>query len=492
MNTKVRVRFAPSPTGPLHIGGVRTALYNYLFAKKNKGDFIVRIEDTDQKRYVADSEKYIKDSLEWCGIFCDESPQKGGRKKPYRQSERKYFYKKYAHELIEKGAAYYAFDTPDSLEVLRKNSEQRSEKFVYNAKNRMQLQNALVLQKTDFEQKIKEGMPYVIRFKMPENKTIILEDLIRGTIKINTNHLDDKILFKSDGMPTYHLANVVDDYLMQISHVIRGEEWLSSLALHMLLYEALGWQPPKFAHLPLILKPVGKGKLSKRDGDKMGFPVFPLDYKKQGYFKEAFINMLALLGWNDGTENEIFSMQELIANFSLEKVSKSGARFSIEKAKWLNAQHLQKKSNEALAKEFQNILEEKSIKISLEKIIKIVNVTKERAVFVKDFWELGHYFLIAPKNYDAKSFKKIWNEKTHILMQEFLEYLEKIENFTTEPLEKQIKKWIAENKISFGKIMQPLRLALVGSLKGVSVFEIMDFIGKKETLERIGKILKRI
>ena len=497
MSKKVRVRFAPSPTGALHIGGVRTALYNYLFAKKHAGDFILRIEDTDQSRYVAGAEKYITNALEWCGIFSDESPEKGGSKAPYRQSERKDIYKKYVAVLIKKGAAYYAFDTSEALELERKNYEQRGERFLYHWKNRKQLDNSLSMDTATLQKRLASGEPYVIRFKIPANQTLTLTDKIRGAIQIGTNNLDDKVLFKSDGMPTYHLANVVDDHLMAISHVIRGEEWLPSMALHILLYAAFGWQPPEFAHLPLILKPTGKGKLSKRDGAKMGFPVLPLAYedplskklskgfKQEGYFKEAFVNMLALLGWNDGTDREIFSMEQLIQKFSLERISKAGARFSIEKAQWFNAHYLQEKSDEELGKLFLPVLEQKGMYAPIEKVTKMIALTKERAVFVRDFWELGNYFFFVPKTYDTKSLKKIWKEPTLVLIAELLETLEEVATFRADILQRHIKTWIAQKKVGFGTLMQPLRLSLVGALKGVDIFKIMEFIGKEDSLQRI-------
>jgi len=382
----VRVRFAPSPTGPLHMGGVRTALFNYLFAKKHKGTFVLRIEDTDQTRYVANAEKYIIDALDWCNIPFDEGPNKNEKFGPYRQSERKELYKKYADTLIASGQAYYAFDTSEQLDSLRKEAEKNKNVFTYNNVSRGTLNNSINLSKSEVESKIANGDKYVIRFKNPENQTLILDDMIRGEIKVDTNTLDDKILFKSDGMPTYHLANIVDDHLMNISHVIRGEEWLPSLPLHSLLYEAFGWQKPKFAHLPLILKPVGKGKLSKRDGDKLGFPVFPLNYtnpnnkeitkgyKEEGFFNDAFINMLAFLGWNPGTEQEIFSLEELTKEFSIERVSKAGAKFSIEKTNWFNQQYMQLKNNEEIAIDFINENEIKLKNCDKKYITKVISI----------------------------------------------------------------------------------------------------------------------
>lgn len=509
MSKEVRVRFAPSPTGPLHIGGVRTALFNYLFAKKNNGTFILRIEDTDQNRYVANAEKYIVDSLDWCNISFDEGPNKNEKFGPYRQSERKNIYKEYADYLIDNDKAYYAFDTTEELDAHRKDHEAKKKTFIYNWHNREKLNNSLSLSKEEVAQKIKNGDKYVIRFKTPTNQILEMKDLIRGDIKIDTNLLDDKILFKSDGMPTYHLANIVDDHLMKISHVIRGEEWLPSMALHVLLYNAFGWEAPEFAHLPLILKPVGKGKLSKRDGDKLGFPVFPLAYKNEktgevsrgyhedGYFPEAVVNMLALLGWNPGTEQEIFSLDELIEVFDLKKVSKSGAKFNPEKAKWFNQQHLQKKTNTELATLFLPVLETKLAhnnfeKIDKEYVEKVISLIKDRATFVKDFWDLGAYFFIAPTEYDAKASRKSWKEGTTELMQELISVLNNIEDFSGENVENEVKKWITSKEIGFGKVMQPFRLALVGAMKGPHLFDIASMIGKDETIKRIEKAIETL
>ena len=427
MSAPVRVRFAPSPTGPLHIGGLRTALFNYLFAKKNNGTFILRIEDTDQNRFVPGAEQYIKDALNWCNIPYDEGVDKEGKFGPYKQSERKHLYKAYAEELIEKGKAYYSFDTPEELDTLRKSYEAEKKTFIYNWHNRNELNNSIALTAEETKAKIEAGDDYVIRFKSPQDETLLLEDDIRGTIKIDTNILDDKDLFKSDGMPTYHLANIVDDHLMEITHVIRGEEWLPSMALHVLLYKAFGWEAPNFAHLSLILKPVGKGKLSKRDGDKLGFPVFPLDwtdpktnetsagYKEAGFYPETVVNFLALLGWNPGTEQEIFNLEELVAAFDLKKANKSGAKFDPEKNKWFQQQYLQTQSNENLAKEFSELLKSKNISTTLPLNI-IVGMLKERAIFSTDLWELGKFFFEAPTEYDAKASKKSWKEVTSELM----------------------------------------------------------------------------
>jgi glutamyl-tRNA synthetase len=509
MSKEIRVRFAPSPTGPLHIGGVRTALFNYLFAKKNNGTFILRIEDTDQNRYVANAEQYIIDSLNWCNIPFDEGPGKNEKFGPYRQSERKDIYKQYADFLIKNDKAYYAFDTTEELDTHRKDHEAKKKTFIYNWHNREKLNNSFTLSKDEVAKKIANGDKYVIRFKTPTNRILQMQDIIRGEIKIDTNLLDDKILFKSDGMPTYHLANIVDDHLMKISHVIRGEEWLPSMALHILLYEAFEWKTPKFAHLPLILKPVGKGKLSKRDGDKLGFPVFPLEYKNEktgeisrgyredGYFPEAVVNMLALLGWNPGTEQEIFNLDELIQVFELEKVSKSGAKFNPEKAKWFNQQHLQQKSNTELARLFLPIIKSKLDEsafnnLDIKYIEKVISLIKERAVFVDDFWELGNYFFVPPTEFDAKASKKAWKDGTTELMQELINILENIESFNSENIEKQVKEWITLKELGFGKIMQPFRLALVGAMKGSHLFDITEMIGKQETINRIKKAITKL
>ena len=508
MQSKVRVRFAPSPTGPLHIGGVRTALYNYLFAKKHGGTFILRIEDTDQTRYVANAEQYIVDALKWCNIPADESPEKGGDFGPYRQSERKDLYKKYADILLEKGWAYYAFDTAEQLDAHRKDHEEKGKTFIYNWHNREKgrLVNSLVLSEEEVQAKINAGENYVIRFKSPQDETLEMHDEIRGNITIDTNTLDDKVLFKSDGMPTYHLANIVDDHLMQISHVIRGEEWLPSLPLHNLLYKAFGWDSPKFAHLPLLLKPVGKGKLSKRDGDKLGFPVFPLEYtnektgdvsrgyKEDGYFADAFVNMLAFLGWNPGTEQEIFNIEELVANFELVRVSKSGAKFNPDKAKWYNQQYLQEKDDAYLAELFSEILKDKLPDTNFDSayVEKVVSMIKERAVFVADFWDLSSYFFTAPTTFDAKASKKSWKEDTSSLMQELIGIIENIGDFTSENIEKIVKEFILGKEIGFGKVMQPLRLCMVGEMKGPHLYDIIEMVGKQETIARIKKAIETL
>ncbi|MDN3618212.1 MULTISPECIES: glutamate--tRNA ligase [Polaribacter] len=506
MESNVRVRFAPSPTGPLHIGGVRTALYNYLFAKKYNGTFVLRIEDTDQTRYVANAEQYIIDALEWCNIPFDEGPGKNEKFGPYRQSERKELYKEYADKLIETGWAYYCFDSTEALDAERKAHEAEGKTFIYNWHNRAQgrLVNSLVLTDEEVQNRINAGENFVIRFKTPQDELLRMEDEIRGNIRIDTNTLDDKILFKGDGMPTYHLANIVDDHLMEISHVIRGEEWLPSMPLHVLLYKAFGWDAPKFAHLPLILKPVGKGKLSKRDGDKLGFPVFPLEYtnevsgdvsrgyKEDGYFSDAFINMLAFLGWNPGTEQELFNLEELIEAFELKRVSKSGAKFSPDKAKWFNQQYMQTKSDDELTDLYLPILAEKGITKDKEFVLKVVSSIKERATFVNDFWDLSSFFFETPTEYDAKASKKNWKEGTAELMQELITVISSIKDFSSENTEKEIKEWITAKEIGFGKVMQPLRLSLVGKLAGPHLFDIIAMIGKNETIKRLENAIEKL
>lgn len=501
MASKVRVRFAPSPTGPLHIGGLRTALYNYLFAKQNKGDFILRIEDTDQNRFVPGAEQYIKDALDWCGISYDEGPNKENGFGPYKQSERKELYQKYADQLVREDKAYYAFDTPEALDKHRKEHEAKGKTFIYNWHNREKLTNSLTLSPSEVSEKLEKGEPYVIRFKSPKGRNLALQDVIRGTINIDTNILDDKILFKSDGMPTYHLANIVDDHLMQITHVIRGEEWLPSLALHHLLYEAFEWTAPTFAHLPLILKPTGKGKLSKRDGEKGGFPIFPLSwndsvgYKEAGYFPEAVVNFLAMLGWNPGTEEEIFTLEELVKSFSLERVNKSGARFDPDKNKWYNHQHLQQKSVEELTTLFIPTLEKQQITAAMfskEQVGQVVDLVKERADFVSDLWPLSDYFFKTPNSYAEKAVKKQWKEDTPAIITQVKEVLAQIEDFSSETIEAEVKSWIKAQELSFGKVMPALRLIIVGDMKGPHLFDIISFIGKTETIARIAKALKEL
>lgn len=498
MTKPVRVRFAPSPTGPLHIGGVRTALFNYLFAKKHNGVFYLRIEDTDQNRYVEGAEAYIFEALEWLGIPPMETVGKNEKFGPYRQSERKEMYRQYAEMLIDSGNAYYAFDTPESLDTLRKEYETEGKTFIYNHEIREKLDNSLVIGKDAAEKRIAAGEDYVVRFKIPVGETLHLHDIIRGDIKFESNLLDDKVLFKSDGMPTYHLANIVDDHLMETSHVIRGEEWLPSLPLHVLLYRAFGWDAPEFAHLPLILKPVGNGKLSKRDGDKMGFPVFPLEwkdpasgeissgYREKGYFPEAVVNFLALLGWNDGTNRELYSLDELVEAFDLERVHKSGAKFDPEKNKWFNHQYLMTKDDSALAKDFIKILNNKGIAASEPYVERVVSMIKERANFVSEFWDLADYFFKAPESYDEKAAKN-WKEDTPALMTQVSEIISQVEDFNSINVETAVKSWLATNEIGMGKVMQPLRLSVVGALKGPHLFDIIEMIGRDETLSRIEK-----
>lgn len=504
MSTRVRVRFAPSPTGPLHIGGVRTALFNYLFAKKHSGDFILRIEDTDQKRYVEGAEQYIIQALKWLNIPYDQGPDSDAeileKYGSFRQSERKELYKKYAEELLTSGWAYYAFDTTEQLDAERLKFESEGGKFTYNWATRGTLQNSLALSEQEVQERINSGEPYVVRFKSPENQILELNDMIRGAITIDTNILDDKVLFKSDGMPTYHLANIVDDHLMEITHVIRGEEWLPSLALHVLLYRAFGWEAPEFAHLPLILKSVGKGKLSKRDGDKLGFPVFPLQwtdpvsgeistgYREQGYYPEAVVNFLAFLGWNPGTEQELFSLEQLVQSFEIEKVQKAGARFDPDKTKWYNHQYLQKRSNEDLAKELhayiaQSTSHETNLEIGY--LSQVVALLKERVNFVKELIVEGDFFLKAPEVFQEKAVKKQWKEQTATYMNQVADVIASVKDFDSQTIEETVKSWIAEQELSFGQVMPPLRLALVGAMKGPHVFDIIALIGKEQTLARI-------
>ncbi|MEE9460650.1 MAG: glutamate--tRNA ligase [Bacteroidales bacterium] len=505
-NQAVRVRFAPSPTGPLHIGGIRTALFNYLFARKNKGTFILRIEDTDQARYVAGAEQYIIDSLKWCGIQIDEGVTADGPHAPYRQSERKSLYRKYAEMLVDKGYAYIAFDSPEELDRLRKEAESRKGAFTYNALVREKLDNSLSLGDDVVKEKVTAGLPYVIRYKMPEDHWVEFQDVVRGEVEFNTRTLDDKILLKADGMPTYHLANVVDDHLMEISHVIRGEEWLPSTPLHILLYEAFGWQDtmPTFAHMPLTLKPDGQGKLSKRDGDRLGFPVFPLawtqpdtgeissGYRESGYFPEAFINILALLGWNPGTEQEIFSMDELIKAFSLERVVKAGSRFDPEKAKWFNHQYLVKKSGDELAAWFTGELEQRDLGYDSSYISKALDLVKGRAFLLTDLWEHSWFFFQSPSSYDEKVIRKVWKDDVASLLRDLSSSLASVEPFTAGEIEPVLKNLTESREIGFGKLMNPLRLSLVGSNIGPGLMDIMEVLGKEEVLQRINRALQAI
>ncbi len=504
MTKDIRVRFAPSPTGPLHIGGVRTALYNFLFARHHGGTMILRIEDTDQTRYVKGAEDYIMDALQWCGIEIDEGIREGGPYGPYRQSERKEIYAKYAEELIDKDLAYYAFDSAEELDHYRDEAEKAGSGFVYGILNRNDLNNSIRLGMEKAKELIENGTPYVIRFKISEDQNVVMQDIIRGQVIVQSNTLDDKILFKSDGMPTYHLANIVDDHLMKISHVIRGEEWLPSLPLHILLYQAFDWQAPEFAHLPLLLKPAGNGKLSKRDGDKLGFPVFPTEwinpetseksmgYREEGYFPQAFLNMLALLGWHPTDDRELFDMQSLIEAFSLERVNKSGARFDPDKAKWFNQQYLKETDDAVLAELFTPFLESKTGKPAPENLAAIVGLVKERAVFVKDIWEQASFFFVAPVAYDEKAVKKNWKEDSANTMLELKEILSNIEDFTVENTEAIVKEWIAAKEYSIGKVMNAFRLALVGESKGPHIFDIIAMIGKSETLLRIENAVAKL
>lgn len=490
----VRVRFAPSPTGPLHMGGVRTALYNYLFAKKNNGTFILRVEDTDQTRFVEGAQDYIMDALNWCGINPTEGPGIGGDFGPYVQSERKAMYRPYAEELVASDKAYYAFDTPEELDKVREQAKEMGmPNWQYNSVTRASLKNSLTLPADEVKRRLEAGEQYVIRMKMPRNLDVRFEDIIRGWVLVNTNNLDDKVLFKSDGMPTYHLANIVDDHLMEISHVIRGEEWLPSAPLHVLLYEAFGWDCPKFAHLPLLLRPDGNGKLSKRDGDRLGFPVFPINwttsegelysgYREKGYLPEAFINMLAFLGWNPGTHQELFSLAELEEAFSLERVGKAGAKFDAEKTKWFEQQHLKNTSNERLA----DIISQNSTeKYDLNTLTAICSLMKERAIFPEDILKEGAYLLARPTVFDAQTVSKKWNENAPALMQEWTTILESITTFDAPTIEAAFKTFLTEKNLGIGAVLPLFRLLLTGVGMGPSMFDIASFLGKEEVVERM-------
>jgi glutamyl-tRNA synthetase len=497
---RTRVRFAPSPTGPLHMGGVRTALYNYLFAKKHGGDFLLRIEDTDQNRFVPGAEEYIMESLQWCGILWDEGPGTPQAFGPYRQSERKQLYQQYAMQLVNQGHAYYAFDTPEELEAMRKRLEaEKSGNPQYDSNTRMSMSNSLTLPADEVSRRLEQGHNYVIRFKMPDNEEVLVNDLIRGQVRVNSNLLDDKVLFKGDGMPTYHLANVVDDFLMEITHVIRGEEWLPSAPLHVLLYRSLGWekQMPQFAHLPLLLKPDGNGKLSKRDGDRLGFPVFPLQwtdpqtgedssgYRESGYLPEAFVNMLALLGWNPGTEQELFSMDELVQSFTLERVGKSGSKFDPEKARWFNHQYIQKAPLEMIASMFADLLQEKGIQAEPGKIMEITALMRERVNFVHELTDQAGFFFKAPAQYDAAFAKKRWKEDTPQVLEAVAALLSRQESFDPDSIHQALQQFMEDQGIGAGKMMPGLRLALVGSGMGPDIHRIMAILGKEETILRI-------
>ncbi|MEW5846770.1 MAG: glutamate--tRNA ligase [Bacteroidota bacterium] len=500
-NRRVRVRFAPSPTGPLHIGGVRTALFNYFFARQHGGDFILRIEDTDSQRFVPGAEEYINEALKWCGIKIDEGVREGGPHAPYRQSERKHIYKQYADRLVESGNAYYAFDTPEVLDKMRAEAEANGGAFTYNYAIRKSMENSLSLPAEEVKRRIDRGDQWVIRFKMPENEEVVMHDLIRGEVRVNTSTLDDKVLFKSsDMLPTYHLANVTDDYLMEISHVIRGEEWLPSLPLHVLLYRALGWDDkmPKFAHLPLLLKPSGNGKLSKRDGDKMGFPVFPLlwksadgeisrGYREDGYFPEAFVNLLALLGWNPGTDQEIFSMDELIQLFSIERVNKSGARFDPEKAKWFNHQYLIRKTDAEVAELFLPILEQYNIDVPFDKLTRIVGLVKERVNFIHELWGQTNFFFERPLEYDLQAVAKHWKPETPDIINDVSQTLKSLSAWTSHEIETVLKDLISSKGYGMGKVMNAIRLCLVGESKGPGIADICEILGKDETITRLNQ-----
>ena len=513
MERKVRVRFAPSPTGALHIGGVRTALFNYLFARQHGGDMLLRIEDTDSTRFVPGAEEYITESLAWLGIeidegICQDAPNGKGDHGPYRQSERREIYHKYVDQLLASGSAYIAFDTPEQLEAKRAEIAN----FQYDARTREQMVNSLTLSKEEVEARIEAGEKYVVRFKVEPNIGVHVHDLIRGEVVINSNILDDKVLYKSaDDLPTYHLANIVDDHLMEISHVIRGEEWLPSAPLHVLLYKAFGWDEtmPQFAHLPLLLKPDGNGKLSKRDGDRLGFPVFPLEfhnqkdgsvssgYREEGYYPEAVINFLALLGWHATGDQEMYTMAELIEQFSLERVSKSGAKFDYEKGKWFNHQYLQLRSNEELAEQFMPILASRLspnslIALSPDVVAKVIGLTKDRVNFVSELWEQVNFFFVAPTEYDEKSLKKRWKEDSPKHMTEMLALLEAHEDWSAEGLDNLIMPWIAEKEYGVGIVMNAFRICLVGAARGPHIWNITDVLGKEETLARVRIALEKL
>jgi glutamyl-tRNA synthetase len=501
--TKVRVRFAPSPTGPLHIGGVRTALYNYLFAKKNGGELVFRIEDTDSHRFVPGAEEYILESFRWLGIKFDEGVSFGGNHGPYRQSERRDIYKKYVRQLLDSGKAYIAFDTPEELQ--KKHEEKPN--FQYDASTRMEMRNSLTLPADEVKALIDAGTQYVVRFLIEPGHDIHVNDMIRGDVKINSSILDDKVLYKSaDELPTYHLANIVDDHLMEITHVIRGEEWLSSAPLHVLLYRAFGWEDtmPRFAHLPLLLKPDGKGKLSKRDGDRLGFPVFPLEwhdpktgavsagYRENGYFPEAVINFLALLGWNPGTEQEIFSMDELIEQFDLTKCSKAGAKFDYIKGTWFNHEYMLRKPDSEIAPQLAAIMKSDGVDAPLDRVEAVVGMMKNRVNFVKELWPLCKFFFVAPTAYDEKTVKKRWKSDSADTMRRLYAVLEKLDDFSLEHQEEVVMKWIETEGLHTGNVMNAFRLALVGAGIGPHMFDISAFLGKEETLRRLDKAINTL
>ena len=498
---KVRVRFAPSPTGALHIGGVRTALYNYLFARQHGGDLVFRIEDTDSHRFVPGAEEYIIESFRWLGIKFDEGVSFGGSHGPYRQSERREIYKKYVHQLLDAGKAYIAFDTPEELEA----KHQEIPNFQYDAHTRTQMRNSLTMDETEVKHLIDDGQQYVVRFKIEPGEEVHVNDMIRGDVCIKSDIIDDKVLYKSaDELPTYHLANIVDDHLMEITHVIRGEEWLPSAPLHVLLYKAFGWEDsmPRFAHLPLLLKPEGKGKLSKRDGDRLGFPVFPLEwhdpktgevssgYRESGYFPEAVINFLALLGWNPGTEQELFSLDELVSAFDITKCSKSGAKFDYQKGIWFNHEYILRKSDEEVARLFAPIVADNQVSESMARITKVVSLMKDRVNFVKELWPLCSFFFIAPTAYDEKTVKKRWKEYSAQQMTELMAVLEGIDDFGVENQEAVVMAWVEQMEYKLGDVMNAFRLALVGIGKGPGMFDISAFLGKEETLKRLKRAIE--
>ena len=516
---KVRVRFAPSPTGPLHIGGVRTALYNYLFARQNGGDMILRIEDTDQTRFVPGAEDYIIEALDWLGIKFDEGVHIGGNYGPYRQSDRKPLYRQYADQLLRDGWAYYAFDRPEALDAKRKEYEAQKKTFQYDCTTRLSMENSLSLPADEVQRRIDNGEPYVVRFKFPEDMDITVHDLIRGDVTMNSRLLDDKVLFKSDGMPTYHLANIVDDHLMEVSHVIRGEEWLPSAPLHVMLYRAFGWEDtmPQFAHLPLLLKPDGNGKLSKRDGDRLGFPVFPLDwhnpetgeissgYRERGYLPEAVVNMLALLGWNPGNDQELMTMDELIKLFSIEHISKSGAKFNVEKAKWFNHEYLQKCSDERIAEMFLPQLKEHGIKVeatesnnfqfsicNFQFVMKVCGMMKERISFPSELWDQTHYFFVAPTEYDPKAVAKRWKPGMTTHMAKVIEILNTVPFEYDAIHQALLEDYIKGNELNMGQIMNSLRLAVVGTTVGPDMLTLVMTIGKEETIARVQRAIATI
>jgi glutamyl-tRNA synthetase len=504
--SKIRTRFAPSPTGPLHIGGVRTALYCYLFAKQNGGDFVLRMEDTDQTRYVEGAEDYILESLKWAGIMPNEGFGIGGEYGPYKQSERKHLYREYAEQLIESGHAYYAFDTSEELVAMREELTKTSVTTrQYDASSRMSMKNSLSLSPAEVQEKLDNGVPYVIRLKVEPDEEIQFNDLIRGKVVVNSDNIDDKVLFKSDGMPTYHLANIVDDHLMKITHVIRGEEWLPSAPAHVLLYRYLGWEEemPAFAHLPLILKPDGNGKLSKRDGDRLGFPVFPLTwtdpktgnvssgYKEQGYLTSAFINMLALLGWNPGDNEELFTLNSLIDNFSIDRVNKAGAKFDPDKTKWFQQQYLRDTSNDELAEMLMPLLNEVGIDRPLDYVSKVCGLMKERSTFVKDLLN-GMFLFKSPEGYDEKTLRKKWKERTPAIIKELVGILNEVEIFDAEHIEIAFKEFLEEKELGFGAVLPNFRLLVTGLGNGPSMFDICELLGKEEVIDRINTGLNKI